>query len=136
MNALLVACSEGRLTRPLADFLEERGMPEADRLLVPGGPLVLARPGMERRVALDCVRMQVDVHGIRTVYLVTHQGCAAYERALGGFGFDQQELLERDLRLVRRLLENTFSGVDVRCFIIPWRENGGGAGFGEAEPVG
>jgi hypothetical protein len=135
MNALLIACSDGRLTRSLTDFLEERGLPEADRLLVPGGPLVLARPGMERRVALDCVRAQIDVNGIRTVHLVSHQDCASYERALGGFGFDQQELLERDLRQVRRLLENTFSGVDVQCFIIPWRENGEGAGFGKAELV-
>jgi hypothetical protein len=130
-----MACSDGRLTPLLACLLDERGASGADHLLVPGGPLVLTRPGMERRVALDCVRTLVEAHAIRTVYLISHQDCAAYARALGGFGFDQQELLERDLRQVRRLLENTFSGVDVQCFIIPWRENGEGAGFGEAEPV-
>ena len=44
---------------------------------------------------------------MRAIYLVAHQECAAYERALGGLGFDQQELLERDLRRVKTLLETT-----------------------------
>ena len=135
MNALFIACSDGRVADALAVLQEQEGEPEADRLLVPGGPLVLTRPGNERRVALDFVRTQMDLHGIRTLFLVSHQDCAAYERALGGLGFDQRELLARDLRRVRALLENAFPDVDVRCFVIPWRENGGGAAFGAAEAV-
>ncbi len=135
MNALFIACSDGRVAAVVRALQEKEGLLEADLFLVPGGPLVLTRPGMERRVALDCVRTQLEVHGTRTIYLVSHQDCAAYERALGGLGFDQQELLERDLRRVRTLLENTFSDVEVHCFIVPWRENGDGPGFGEAEPV-
>jgi hypothetical protein len=104
-------------------------------MLVPGGLLPLTRPGSERRVALGCVREIVEVHGVRAVYLVAHQECAAYRRALGGLGFDQQELLERDLRRVKTLLENEFPGVDVLCYVIPWRENGEGADFGPAVPV-
>jgi carbonic anhydrase len=135
VNALFIACSDGRVADALAALQEQEGESGADRLLVPGGPLVLTRPGNERRVALDCVRTQMDVHGIRTIYLVSHQDCAAYERALGGLGFDQRELLARDLQRVRALLENAFPDVDVRCFVIPWRENGGGAAFGAAEAV-
>lgn len=136
MNALFIACCDGRLARALSDLQEELGQSEADRLLVPGGPLVLTRAGMERRVAIDCIRTQLLVHGVRSVYLVSHQDCAAYERALGGLGFDQQELLERDLRRARALLENTFPDVDVHCYVIPWREDGeGGAAFAAAEPV-
>jgi hypothetical protein len=135
MNALFVGCSDGRIAARLGMLQADLAEPNADRLIVPGGPLVFTRPGMERRVALDCLRTQLDVHDIRTIYLVSHQDCAAYGRALGGFGFDQQELLERDLQRVKSLLENTFPEVTVRCFIIPWRENGQGADFGEAEPV-
>ena len=64
---------------------------DANRLIVPGGPLPLTRPGSERRVALDCVREIVEVHDVRVIYVVAHQECAAYERALGGLGFDQQD---------------------------------------------
>jgi carbonic anhydrase len=135
MTALFIACADGRVAPALAALQEKEGASDADRFLVPGGPLVLTRPGMERRVALDCVRTQIDLHGIRSIYLVSHQDCAAYEHSLGGLGFDQQELLARDLRRVKALLENTFADVDVRCFFIPWRENGAVPSFGEAEPV-
>jgi len=135
MNALFIACSDGRIAASIAALQEKVEQADADRLLVPGGPLVFTRPGLERRVALDWVRTQLEVRSIRTIYLISHQECAGYQRALGGFGFDQQELLERDLRRVKTLLENTFPDVEVRCFVIPWRENGRGPGFGNAEPV-
>ena len=135
MTALFIACADGRAAAALAALQETEGETDADRFLVPGGPLVLTRPGMERRVALDCVRTQLDLHGIRTIYLVSHQDCSAYEHSLGGFGFDQQELLARDLRRVKTLLENTFADVEVRSFVIPWRENGEAPSFGAAEPV-
>ena len=135
MTALFIACADGLVAPSLAALQEKEGESDADRFLVPGGPLVLTRPGTERRVALDWVRTQLDLHGIRTIYLVSHQDCSAYERSLGGLGFDQQELLARDLRRVKALLENAFADAEVRCFIIPWRENGDVPSFGEAEPV-
>lgn len=110
-------------------------MPGADRLLVPGGPLALVRPGMERRVALEWVRLLVDSHAPKRIVLVSHQDCAAYERALGGLGFDQREILERDLRRVRTLLENEFPEVQISCWLIPWQEGAAGAGFGEPRRV-
>jgi hypothetical protein len=135
MEHLLIACSDGRITEPLARLLTSLEIDVADRLLVPGGPLVLVRPGMERRVAMECITTQIDADGIRKVILVSHQDCRAYERALGGLGFDQQEILVRDLRRVRALIENAFPALDVSCYLIPWRENGAGAAFGDAEPV-
>ena len=135
MDVLFISCSDGRVAPAITALQESVGEPEAQRLIVPGGPLVLTRPGMERRVALGFIGEVIEAHDVRTVYLVSHQECAAYERALGGLGFDQQELLERDLRRVKTLLETTFSGIDVHCYVIPWRENGGGASFGPAIPV-
>jgi hypothetical protein len=135
MTALLIGCSDGRVAARQDALLAEVGHPDANRLIVPGGPLPLTRPGSERRVALDCVRELVEVHDVRVIYLVAHQECAAYARALGGLGFDQQELLERDLRRVKTLLETALPGVDVRCYVIPWREDGGGAAYGPAAQV-
>ena len=135
MNTLLIGCSDGRIAGRLERLLHDLGCPDANRMLVPGGLLPLTRPGTERRVALACVREIVEVHDVRAIYLVAHQECAAYQRALGGLGFDQQELLERDLRKVKMLLETQFPGVDVRCYLIPWRETGESAAFGPAVPV-
>jgi hypothetical protein len=135
METLLIGCSDGRIARRLDALLEELGQPAANRMLVPGGVLPLTRPGSERRVALSCVREIVEVHDVRQIFLVAHQECAAYQRALGGLGFDQLELLERDLRRAKTLLETEFSGVDVRSFVIPWREDGEGAAYAPAVSV-
>ncbi len=135
MEHLIIACSDGRLAEPLKRLRATLGIDGADHLLVPGGPLLFVRPGMERRVAMGCITMQIDTGGVRKVVLVSHQDCRAYERALGGLGFDQREILARDLRRVRALVENAFPALDVHCYLIPWRENDGGAAFGDAEPV-
>ncbi len=136
MGALLISCSDGRIVAELARLQRRVHAEGADRMLVPGGPLVLTATGAERRVALDCVKSLIDAQNIKQVLLVSHQDCWAYERALGGLGFDQQEILARDLRRVRTLLENQYPGVEVYCYVIPWREDGAGsAAFGEAERV-
>jgi hypothetical protein len=135
MTDLVIACSDGRLSATLARFQERRRAAAADRLLVPGGPLLLTRPGMERRVTLDCIRSLVESRAPRRIMLVSHQDCTAYERALGGLGFDQREILERDLRRVRTLLENEFPEVEVSCWFVGWEENAEGAGFGEPQRV-
>ena len=135
MHSLIISCSEGRLAASLSAFQEELGEQDADRLIVPGGPLQLTRPGMERRVALECIRALIDGQGVRRVYLVSHQDCASYEQVLGGRAFDQKELLMRDLLRVKALLEHSFATVDVRCYLIPWVEKGEDAGFGPAELV-
>ena len=135
MTSLIVGCSDGRVAAALTALQQELGVPDADRVILPGGPLALTRPGMERRVAVDAIRSLVEAHDVRAIHLVSHQDCSAYERVLGGMGFDQQELLERDLRRVKSLLETTFPGVDVAAYMIPWRESGEDAAFGPAEPV-
>jgi carbonic anhydrase len=135
METLLIGCSDGRIARRLDALLADLGQPEANRMLVPGGVLPLTRPGSERRVALSCVREVVEVHDVRLIVLVAHQECAAYQRALGGMGFDQVELLARDLRKAKTLLETEFPGVDVSCYLIPWREDGEGAAFAPAVAV-
>jgi hypothetical protein len=135
VSDVLIACSDGRIIAALDRLQAELELSPPHRLFVPGGPLVLARPGMERRVALDCLTTLIDGQQARRVVLVSHQQCLAYERALGGLGFDQQELLERDLRRVRTVIESAFPAIEVECYFIPWRENGDGAGFGAAERV-
>ena len=135
MKALIIACADGHIAGPLSVLQAELGEPDADRLLLPGGPLQLIHSGAGCRVVLDWVRMQLEIHGNRTIHLVSHQDCGAYERVLGGLGFDQQELLERDLRRAKSLLETAHPGVEVHSHIIPWDDHGGVPGFGLAEAV-
>ena len=135
MNSLLVACSDGRVAPALDDLQRRLHIEDADRLLLPGGPLALTRTGAERRVTKDSVSQIVQFHDIRRIVLVSHQDCFAYERALGGLGFDQQRILERDLLRVKADLEHDYLGAEVECYVIPWRESAEGAAFGRAELV-
>jgi hypothetical protein len=134
---VVLACSDANLAPALERLQLKLGLGEVDRLLIPGGPLMLARPGMERRVALGCLTGMLEAHSVRRIVLVSHQQCSGYERALGGFGFDQQELLERDLRRVRTVLESAFPRLEVLSYLIPWREDGEGvgSGVGFGEPI-
>jgi hypothetical protein len=135
MNCLLIACSDGRVA-PALDALQHRlHIEDADLLLLPGGPLALTRTGAERRVTRDQVSLQLEFHDIRRIVLVSHQDCLAYERALGGLGFDQQRILARDLLRVKADLENDYLGVDVECYVIPWHETAERASFGRAQLV-
>lgn len=135
MHSLVISCSDGALEEPLKVFVQRHRFEGADRMLVPGGPLVLTRPGMERRVAVGCVHMLIEVKDVRRVALVSHESCPPYEKALGGLGLDQREILERDLRRVRTLLENEFLGIDVSCWLIPRVEKAEGPVWGDARRV-
>jgi len=135
MNALLIACSDGTISDELNELQHRLSIGDADRMLVPGGPLALTKTGAERRVAKECVGHLVERHTVRRIVLASHQECSAYDRALGGLGFDQQSILERDLRRVKAMLEDEFFGVEVECYVIPWREGPEGAAFGRAERV-
>jgi hypothetical protein len=135
VSAVLLACSDAALAPALERLQLKLGLTEVNRMLIPGGPLLLARPGMERRVALECLTGLVETHGVRKIVLVSHQQCLFYERALGGFGFDQQELLERDLHRVRTVLETAFPQVEILSYFIPWHEDNEAAAYGEPVAV-
>ena len=127
MGTLLISCSDGRLSAALDELLRQLDAQDADRFLVPGGPLALTRTGAERRVTKDDVASIVAIHAIRRIVLVSHQDCFAYERILGGPGFDQMEILERDLLRAKTLVEQEFLGVHAECYVVSSREGEGAA---------
>ena len=135
VTTLLVACVDGRLRETLHELEMRIGSENGDRLLVPGGPLVLADSAPEHDYVLKWIETIVRGHGVQTVYLVAHQHCLAYERKLGGFFYDEREVLERDLLAVQRRLGDRLFGTRVECFLVPWVEQITGGDFGLAEAI-
>jgi hypothetical protein len=133
MTSLLVSCVDGRLRETLRELESRVGSTDGDRLLVPGGPLVLTDWAAEQYHVLGWIEAIVRGHGVQTIYLVAHQHCLAYERKLGGFFYDEREVLERDLRAVQRKLGDRLFSTRVECFVVPWHEQLAGGGFGPAE---
>ena len=94
-NALVVACSDGRLQEATDDFLErEFKITRYDRFYVPGGGGALASNGADdqraRQMCTEC-RYLVELHQVKRVIVLFHgpsangrieAACADYKRKL------------------------------------------------------
>jgi hypothetical protein len=85
--AAAMYCSDGRIGDQIDDFLHHgTGFPRYDRLVCPGGPVALSGRLLalwDARGVEEQLRFLVEVHDIRSVVLVAHEGCAYYLRRLG-----------------------------------------------------
>jgi hypothetical protein len=98
IRAAALYCSDGRIGEHFDDFLQNGlGLPRYDRVALPGGPACLAshpQAHLEEQGVVDELKFLVEVHGLRRVVLIAHQGCAFYATRL--------ELAEPRLELVQR----------------------------------
>ena len=82
MHAAALYCSDGRLGEHFDDFLQNGlSLPRHDRLCLPGGPACLAghaEAHLEEKGVLDELHFLVEVHKLKRIVLITHQGCAFY----------------------------------------------------------
>ncbi len=98
VHAAALYCSDGRMGEHFDDFLHNGlSLPRYDRVSLPGGPACLAshpQAHLEEQGVIDELRFLVEVHALKRVVLIAHQGCAFYVSRL--------ELKEPRLELVQR----------------------------------
>lgn len=98
IHAAALYCSDGRVGEHFDDFLQNGlNLPRYDRLSLPGGPACLAghpQANLEEKGVIDELHFLVEVHKLKKVILIAHQGCAYYGTRL--------ELKEPRLELVQR----------------------------------
>lgn len=98
IHAAALYCSDGRLGEHFDDFLQNGlELPRYDRVSLPGGPACLAghpEAHLEEQGVVDELKFLVEVHKLKRVVLIAHQGCAFYGTRL--------ELNEPRLELVQR----------------------------------
>lgn len=98
IHAAAMYCSDGRIGEHVDDFLQNGlALPRYDRVALPGGPACLAghpEALAEEHAVVDELKFLVDVHGLRRIVLVQHEGCAFYASRLALEG--------RRLELVQR----------------------------------
>ncbi len=84
--AAAIYCSDGRIGDQVDEFLHHGlGLPRYDRVVCPGGPVALSGRLLalwDARGIEEQVRFLVQVHDIKTVVLVAHEGCAYYSHRL------------------------------------------------------
>ncbi|MBX3363520.1 MAG: hypothetical protein KF866_02035 [Phycisphaeraceae bacterium] len=87
IRAAAVYCSDGRIGEHFDDFLQNcLKLPRYDRVALPGGPACLAahpEAHLEEQGVVDELKFLVEVHELRQIVLIAHQGCAFYTNRLG-----------------------------------------------------
>lgn len=98
IGAGAIYCSDGRVGEHFDDFLQNGlSLPRYDRIALPGGPACLAghaQAHLEEQGVVDELRFLAEVHGLKRIVLIAHQGCAFYGSRLA--------LAERRIELVQR----------------------------------
>jgi hypothetical protein len=98
IHAAAIYCSDGRIGEHFDDFLQNGlGLPRYDRVALPGGPACLAghsQAHVQQQGAVDELKFLVEVHGLKRIVLIAHEGCAFYASRL--------ELTDRRMELVQR----------------------------------
>lgn len=98
IHAAAIYCSDGRIGEQFDDFLQNGlGLPRYDRVALPGGPACLAghsQAHLEEQGVIDELQFLVEVHGLKKIVLIAHEGCAFYATRL--------ELKAPRLELVQR----------------------------------
>lgn len=98
IHAAAIYCSDGRVGEHFDDFLQTGlKLPRYDRVALPGGPACLAdhqQAHVQTQGVVDELKFLIDVHGLRRIVLLAHEGCAFYATRL--------ELKDRRLELLQR----------------------------------
>ncbi|HVH57253.1 MAG TPA: carbonic anhydrase [Vicinamibacterales bacterium] len=110
--AAAVYCSDGRIGDQVDDFLHHGlGLPRYDRLACPGGPVVLSGRSAaywDSRGVEEQLRFLAQVHDVRTVVLIAHEGCAYYLHRLAiaphNAQAEQRDDLQRAVMAVNRVV--------------------------------
>jgi len=120
VHAAAIYCSDGRFGDQVDDFLHHHlGLPNYDRLTVPGGPAWLGfRSDRLGQYALirDQLDFLVQVHRLERVVLIGHYGCAYYLRD----GGDPESMLPVQLQEIRDaagVVQAWFAGLQVDTFL-------------------
>ena len=129
--AAALYCSDGRIGDQVDEFLHHgTGFPRYDRLVCPGGPVALSGRLLalwDARGVEEQLRFLVEVHDIRTVVLVAHEGCAYYARRLA-LAPERIELEQReDLKKAAAAIAKLAPGVTTESYFA--RHVGSAIGF-------
>jgi hypothetical protein len=109
--AAALYCSDGRVGDHIDDFLHHGlGLPRYDRIACPGGPVALAdrfQAFWDARGIEEQIRFLTQVHDVKIVVLIAHEGCAYYARRLSipaaRIELEQKIDLEAATKTVQRL---------------------------------
>ena len=89
IHAAAIYCSDGRMGELFDDFLQSGlKLPRYDRVALPGGPACLAdhqQSHVQTQGVVDELKFLIEVHEIKRIVLLAHEGCAFYATRFNAF---------------------------------------------------
>jgi hypothetical protein len=122
VHAVAVYCSDGRFGDQVDDFLHlHLGLPNYDRVAIPGGPAWLSSRSSASLVQHGMVRDQLDflveVHRLERAVLIAHHGCAYYLRRLASDADSALTTQIQDLHDATETLKNWYRGLQIESYL-------------------
>jgi hypothetical protein len=128
IGAAAVYCSDGRFGEQVDELLFTiLKLPRCDRLAVPGGAACLAghfAAYREEEGVSEQLRFLVDVHQIRQVILIAHEGCAYYTEWLHIPPTQLESRQREDLAKAIRHVQRFGIDIDVSAFFARRQKDG------------
>ncbi|MFN3383773.1 MAG: carbonic anhydrase [Archaeoglobaceae archaeon] len=110
--ALVIACMDYRFQAPMYAWLNDIGLEgRYDLICFPG-----ASKELDQKI-LDLVRLAVELHKIREVYVVHHEDCGAYRLA----GFQKEQELHaqlEDMKKAKKRILERYPQLKVRLWFL------------------
>ncbi len=97
-ETLVVCCSDGRWHAQVEEFIHTAISRRADMYSVPGGPACLnGRHDLAAaRTAEEALRFLVKEHGLESIWLIAHEGCAFYGSRYGALSREYGDCCQRE----------------------------------------
>jgi carbonic anhydrase len=86
-ETLIIRCSDGRFTVPVADLMAHKGYQSYDTLAIPGGPALLDMSGSsisDTESVRSSTRFLIRGHHTQRVFLIAHVSCGYYQKRMTG----------------------------------------------------
>jgi len=121
-DAAVLCCFDQRIRLVVNKFLRRRGIARPDMIVVAGGAKTLASPrnDFERGFILEQIRLSIELHGAKQIWLMSHSDCATYGGLAAFQGDREAESAHHGNELQRAadLVRATFPAPEVHCFFV------------------
>lgn len=127
-KALIIKCMDFRLTKPIAEFLEEREiMGNCDVVSIAGAAKSIINPNKEseKEFVLKLIDSSQKLHNIDEVWLISHTDCGAY----GGsenFNSAEEEKNQyiQDMKQARQEILNNHPELEIKMILAKLSSSG------------
>jgi hypothetical protein len=119
-DGLMLVCMDDAIYSNLHSYFREKLGLNLDEIKHGGGPKRIAErlPGYE--LDIDDIKLSLDKHHIKAVYLVAHENCGKYGGSVhfSEKGLEERKFHEVELQKAKRVILEHIPGVKIKLYFL------------------